>query len=311
MPASVMDNPQFPTLLDARYTEILEQQLASVQDLIPLIYMPTTSDRLEERYGSVGELATWPEFTGQVTAQSQYEQYETVFRPREYATMTILTRRMVDDDLSGIFNGVRFRPMVRAGLVTRQKHATRFFEFLGSVDNYWCTFSEGVPFASIAHTTRTTGVSTASGFSNLTTAPLTPVSMRAALISGRKIRNDQGDRADIWYDELFLPVDLVPRGNEILRTIAGLDTPYGNENQESSTRSGIKRIIGLPYWTSSTNWVLMNSMLRQDQLLWINRVDPEYGRITEFDTLQIKCRGYMRYGIARRGWRAGYCGVVS
>ena len=275
------------------------------------MYTVTTSDRLEERYGSVGELATWPEFTGQLTAQQQYEQYETIFRPREFATMTIITKRMVDDDLSGIFNGARFRPMVRAGLVTRQKHATRFFEFLGSVDTYWSTYSEGVPYASTAHTTRTIGVSTSSGFSNLTTAPLTPTALRAALIAGRKIKNDQGDRADIWYDEIFVPVDLVPRTNEILRTIAGLDNPYGNENQESGMRSGVQKVIGLPYWTSSTNWVLMNSMLRRDELMWINRIEPMYGRITEFDTLQVKSRGYMRYGVARRGWRSGYCGVVS
>lgn len=276
-----------------------------------MIYEMATSDRLEERYSAIGELATWAEFNGQLTAQQQYEQYETIFRPREYGTMTIITRRMVDDDLSGVLNGVRFRPMVRAGLVTQQKHATRLFELLGSNDTYWSTFSEALPLASTAHTTKTPGVSTASGFSNLTTAPLSPTALRAALINGRKIKNDQGDRADIWYDELFLPVDLVPRGNEILRTIAGLDTPYGNENQESAVRSGIQKIIGLPYWTSSTNWVLSNAMLRQDLQLWIDRVEPEYGRITEFDTLQVKSRGYMRYGVARRGWRHMYCGVVS
>lgn len=308
---SVMDHNSFPTLLSALYTEIIEQQLASVQDLRPLIYYMTTSDRLEERYSAVGELATWPEFTGELTSQQSYEQYETTFRPREYATMTIVTRRMVDDDLSGVLNGVRFRPMVRASLVTQQKHATRMFEMLGSVDSYWSIFSEGVAIASTAHTTRTPNVSTTTGFSNLTTAPLSPTALRAALIAGRKIKNDQGDRADISYDELFVPVDLVPRANEILRTIAGLDTPYGNENQESSARSGVQKVIGLPYWSSATNWALSNSMLREDMCLWIDRVEPEYGRITEFDTLQIKSRGYMRYGVATRGWRQFYCGVVS
>lgn len=309
--SSVMDHINFPTLIDARYTEILEQQLASVQDVRPLIYTITTSDRLEERYGAVGELGVWPEFTGEMASQQQYEQYETIFRPREYGTMTIVTRRMVDDDLSGVFDGVSFRPMVRSGIVTQQKHATRLFEMMGSVDSYWSIFSEGIALASTAHTTRTPNVSTASGFSNLTTAPLTPTALRAALVAGRKIKNDQGDRADIWYDEIFCTVDLVPRANEILRTIAGLDSSFGNENQESRERSGIQRVIGLPYWSNSTNWALSNSMLRKDLCLWINRVPAEYGRITEFDTLQMKARGYMRYGVATRGWRWLYGGVVS
>lgn len=308
---SVMDLPSFPTALDARYTELIEQTLASVQDMRPAIYGMDTSDRLEERYSAIGELASWPEFTGELTSQQQYEQYETIFRPREYGTMTIITRRMVDDDLSGIFNGVRFLPMVRSGIVTQQKHAVRVFEMIGSVDSYWSIFTEGVAIASTAHTTRTPGVSTASGFSNLTTGVLSPTALRAARIAGRKIKNDVGDRADLWYDEIFVPVDLVDRTNEILRTVAGLDNPYGNENQDSSARSGITKVIGLPYWSSSTNWVLSNSMMRKDLCKWITRQDPEYGRIVEFDTLQFKSRGYMRYGVATRGWRWCYAGVVS
>lgn len=311
MAESVMDHAQFPTFLDARYGEIVELMASTVQNIIPDIYTQTTSDRLEERTSEIGELDLWPQFTGQLAAQQQTEQYESIFRPREYATMTIITKRLVDDDLSGVFDGVRFGPMVHAGMLTRQYHATQFFEMLNVVDTTWSTYSEGVPFASTAHTTRTAGVSTASGFSNLTTGPLSPLVVRAILIAGRKIKSDIGRRSDLWYDEWAGPVDLVPTMNEILRTVAGLNSPYGNENQESAARSGIQKVIGIPHWSSSTNYVFFNSMLRKQQLRWVEREAPTYGRIVEFDTLQIKNRGYMRHGVQRLGWRMGYAGVVS
>lgn len=309
--SSVMDHPSFPTLLDARWTAVREEEVADVSNVIPNIFDEFEGDRLEERFTEVGELNSWNEFVGSITPQQMYEQYSTTHRPREYGTQIIITRRMVDDDLSGVFNGIRFRPMVRSGLVTMQEHATRLFEMINVVDTHFYVYSEGVPIASTAHTTRTPNIATTTGFSNLTTAAFTPVALRAALINGRKIKSDTGKRSNMMYDEIFVPVDLVPRVNEVLNTMSGLDVPYLNENQESSRRTGIMKVIGLPYWTATSSWVLSNSRMRKMMLLWNWRVRPEYGRITEFDTLQLKARGYMRYGYAACGWRWCYAGIPS
>lgn len=306
---SVMDLAGFPTLLDARYTEIQEQELADVTDVIPMIYDVSTTDRLEERATTVGELDSWSEFTGQITQQAITEGYETTSRPREYATMTVVTRRLIHDDFFAVFNdGMRFRPMVRAGVVTRQEHATRLFEMINVVDTHFYVRSDGLPIASASHTYRTAGAPT---WSNTTAATLNPVSLRAALIAGRKIPSDQNKRSGITYDEIFLCVDLVPVYNEIANTPRGLDIPGLNENQEASARTGINRVVALPYWTSTTGWVLSNSRLRRENVKWKDSEEPDYGRITEFDTLQVKSRGYMRYGTHVRSPHWAYAGGVS
>lgn len=306
---SVMTLAGFPTLLDARYTEIQEQELADVTDIIPMIYDVAPTDRLEERATSSGELDSWPEFTGQITSQAITEGYEVTSRPREYATMTVVTRSLIHDDFFGVFNdGMRFRPMVRAGIVTRQEHATRLFEMINVVDTHFYVRSDGLPVASAAHTYRTPGAPT---WSNTTAATLNPVSLRAALIAGRKIPNDQNKRSGITYDEIFLCVDLVPVYNEIANTPRGFDIPGLNENQEASARTGIQRVTALPYWTSTTGWVLSNSRLRRENVKWKDSEEPDYGRITEFDTLQVKSRGYMRYGTQVRAPHWAYAGGVS
>jgi hypothetical protein len=309
MPASVIDPADFPTLLDANYTRILEYEQASVEDIRPQIYETITTDRLEERSTSVGGLQPWGEFTGQIAFQRAYEQFETRFRPREYAAATVITRRMLRDDLSGVLAGAKFRPMVRAGLVTEQLHATRVFENIDIVDNHWTYRSEGVPLASLSHLTKTPGVSTATGFGNLSLAPLSEVALRAALIAGRKIRSSEGQRMNMHYDALIVPVDLVPLAHEILRTVQGLNTPALNESQESSARSGITKVIGLPYLSRTSMWVLVNEMMMKDALKWVTSEDPVYGRMTEFNTLQVKNRGYMRHGVWASDWRPFYVGL--
>ena len=105
MPGSVMDNPGFPTLIDVAYSQIVERELADMTDVLPEIFTMITGDRLDFRSGELGEMAPWSEFTlGQVSYQEIYEQYNTQQRGREYTSGSIVTRRLVDDDL---FPGLR------------------------------------------------------------------------------------------------------------------------------------------------------------------------------------------------------------
>jgi hypothetical protein len=303
-----MDLDGFATLLDARYTEIKEQEYAGITDIIPQIYTTRRTDRLDQFHTSIGGLSDWEEFTGQLHAQRQYEQYQSQSRPRAFATMTIITRRLVQTDLSGVLDGKRFRPMVRAGMLTKQKHATELFEMLTVNDHRWFVRSEGVPIVSNSHLTRTPGVSTAVGFDNYTPDALTPVSILAGRIAGRKMKSAEGDRMDMYYDTIVLPVDGVDTYNEIANTRAGFDVPSLNENQASKERTGITRVIVLPLWTSTTGWALVNYAMMRENCIWWTLEDEDYGSIVEFDTLQIKNRGYMDHGPMVDDWRWIYAG---
>jgi hypothetical protein len=311
--ATVMDDPSFPTLVDAAYSQIVEQEEADVTDVISEIFTEMQGDRLDEYSGEIGEMAPWDEFLGQITYQQIYEQFNSHGRAREYATGCIITQRLIEDDLFGVMTGARFRPMVRAGLLARQLHAHRLFEMMGVVDTHYYTYSEGVPLVSTSHTTRTPGVSTAAGYSNRTNAALSDVSLQAALINGRKIKNDQGYRTGQTYDTLWVPPDLAPRAMQILATPWGLDNPYRNVNTESAKNSGIMNVNVLPHWSSTANWALTNSRKQKAACRWIVRRAPQFYRIREFDTIQMKNAGSMRHGymVVMNGLYFIYGGIVS
>ena len=296
---AIMDLGAFFTLVDRRYKAIVEQEIAETEDQISMWFDVQTSDSFEERMGSVGELPTWQEFQGSIEYARFYEQYSMVAQHREFAQGLRWERTLIDDDLTGIMRGDRYKKMVRAGIITRQQHAARLFNFAAANDTFFYTRSEGVPLASNSHTTRTPNVSTAVGFDNLATAALSPTSYRAMRIQMRHFANDQGHLANIMSDTLIVPIDLEPRAQEILQTTLQVDSANNNINPERGTA----KIAVCLYWNDVNNFALVNSRMMKENCIWYNRVQPEYRQIMDFDTIQLKASGYTRYSFGAMDWR--------
>ena len=298
----VVDFNSFPTLLDERYQEIEQMLLASEIDMIPDMYTQKDSDRRQERKGSVGEFGAWPEFSGELSYDRIYEQYNVLTTHREYAVGMRITQRMLEDDLSGVWDGDMFEPMARSGLYTRQQHAVRVLQFATSNDQTFYVRSEGVALASNSHLSRTPNVLTTTGFDNLATAALSPTSYRANRIQQRQFRNDRAQIANIISDELWVPIDLEPRAQEILYSDRHPDSAENRINPESTTRMPTQIKVAI-HWTDTNDWCLMNSVLRKRNQVWWERIRPQYRTIGDFDTFQVKVGGRGRWGTMVLDWR--------
>jgi hypothetical protein len=286
-------------------------ELAAQVDQLGNWFSMETSDAFEERRGSIGELPIWDEFGGQNPSNLQYtrffEQYNAVATHRQFTQGLRWTRDMIDDDLTGIMRGDRYRKMVRACLITRQVHGARLWNFAASNDLYFYVRSEAVPLASTAHTTRSDNVSTAVGFSNLTTSELSPVSYRAARQAMRRFANDRGYIANIIPDKLIVPIELEQRAMEIQASPGDPDSARRAMNPEAGTAS-----IEIPlYWSDSNNWALVNSGLQKENCVWFDRIKPNYTSIVDFETFQLKASGYGRWSFMVLDWRWLYYASVS
>lgn len=294
-----MDVQSYQTLLDRRYKEIYDEQIASTTDQLPLFFSMETSDSFEERRGSVGELPIWTAFGGSLTYSQFYEQFNATATHIEFSQAYRTARRLMDDDLTGIMRGDRYRKMVDAAVITRQQHGARLWNFMASNDGYFYTRSEGVPIASDSHTTRTPNVSTAIGFDNLTTAELSPTSYRAARQQMRRFANDQGYIANVIGDCLVVPIELEQRGQEILYSVGDPDNARRTMNPEANTAD----IVVPLHMTSSTNWGLCNKKMAKENCIWFDHTKPDFKSTIDYETFQLKCSGYMRYSFMVFGWR--------
>lgn len=258
-----------------------------------------TSTSFEERIGSMGELPSWDPFPGNLSYQRFYEQYNSVATHIVFTQALRWTRELMDDDLTGIMRGDRYRKMVRSAIITRQEHGARLWNFAASNDVYFYSRSEGVPLASAVHTTRTPGVSTAVGFNNVTVAELAPTSYRAARQQMRRFANSEGKIANVIPDTLVVPIELEQRAMEIQESPGDADTARRSSNPEAHTAT-----IEVPlYWTSTTNWALVNKRLMHENCLWYDHTKPDYKAIIDFETFQMKASGYMRYSWLALDWR--------
>lgn len=294
-----LDVGGFQTLLDRRYKVIYDQRYASTVDQLPMWFSMETSESFQERRGSIGELPIWTAFGGSLNYEEFFEQYNAVATHVEFTQAIRWTRRLMDDDLTGIMRGDRYRKMADASIVTRQVHGARLWNFMNSNDTMFYERSEGLAIAHDAHTTRSEGVSTATGFDNLTTAELSPTSFRAERQKMRRFSNDQGYIANVIPDGLIVPIELEQRGMEIQLSPGDPDNARRTMNPEANTFD-----IMVPlHMTDSNNWGLVNKRLMHENNVWFDHTKPDFKSILDFETFQLKVSGYGRWSFLTFGWR--------
>ena len=297
-----MPNPHVSTafgdLLDPRFQAILFEWYPQLPSMLAEVYnFEPTNKRADLRYSQVGTLPDWTQFTGTVTYASSSQGYDTTLTPLEWTSGFQVERKLFDDDQYQIMDQ-RPKGLATSAARTREKHGARLFNNAFSVDSLFYVNSEGVSLCNNSHTT-TSGASTASGFDNLSTAPLTATAVAAGRIIMRNFRGDQAERINVTPDEFWIPPDLFKNAFEISESMGKVDTALNNRN----VHKGVYTINEWNYMTDSTDWFLCDSGLRKQSVKWTDRVPLEFAMAQDLDTMVAKWAGYMRYATGHIDWR--------
>lgn len=288
----------FGDLLDPRFQAIAHDRFNQLPDMLPMLFtFPPDNGRADMRWSQVSGYDDVPEFTGTVLYQDASQGFDTLATHVEFASGIQVERKLFDDDQYNIMD-LRPRGLATAAQRTRQKHAARLFNNAFSIDNKFSNMSEGVAMCSDSHTT-TTGASTAAGFDNLGTAPLSATAVSAARIQMVGYRGMQADPIQVVPDELWIPPDLFEKAYEIVASMGKLETANNNRN----VHEGAYNIHEWNYITDSNNWFMADSAERAESVHWIDRVAMEFAFAEDLDTLIAKWRLYMRYSWAWIDWR--------
>ena len=291
----------FPDVLDARFARIFDEQWAQLPDRIPLIYgsPPFMGPQKQDlRFSDIGAFGDVPEFSGSIDYDDVYEGYDYTFTHKEYAKGFQVQRKLFDDAQYGIMDA-KPQGMSTAYFRTRQRHAAQTFINSFSVDDTWQTGGDGVALCSNSHTTRASGVSTATGFDNLITASFSATALTAARIQFRGYRGDRAERISNVPDLVIHPPDLYA---EVFETVQSAGKP-GQATNDRNVHEGAYRNIDWEYLTDANNWWLVDSAAMKQFLYWIDRVSKEFAMVEDFDTIVGKWRLYGRYSLGWRGWR--------
>jgi hypothetical protein len=288
----------FPDNLDPRFREITDGEYEIEKDMIPEIFGMETPTQLTERGSSLTPMELMAEFTGTITYGGPVQGYNWTTTAKEYALGTVVERKLVEYDQFNIIE-TRFKLLARSARQARQVFGASVFTNAFIVDpNY--TNSEAVALCSDSHTTPFPGVSTAIGFSNTKTSAFSPAALKAAYIQGMKFRDNAGQPIDgMTFDKILGPVDLTDRASEVFLTGAGLDSAAGTVN----VLKGRYDFVPWIRLANTKNWFLLNNAMQKENLLWFDKVKPEFARVEDFDSFNAKYRAYAIWHYGRADWR--------
>lgn len=289
----------FGDLLDPRFQKVFNGEYDSFRDMVGMLYtIEKSNGRNNMTFSGVGALGDVPQFNGTVQYDTFYQGYDTTLTPIEFASGFQVERKLYDDDQ---YNQIDRLPKKLAEALhrTRQKHAFRLLNNAFSVDTFFYSNTEGVALCSDSHTTTATGVSTASGFDNMTTSSLSATALTAAKILGRSFTDDRGNAIDMNFDELWVPIDLIDRAEEIIKSAGKPDTANNNINVHQDKF----KLYDSIYLTDTNNWFLCDSSRRKSSVAWTDRISKEFAMVEDFDTLVAKWRLYCRYAAGHYDWR--------
>ncbi len=311
--ANPLTSPAFVKALQKELREISNDAIKynDINEPLDQIFdVVTDSTRAWEEYMSVSALGDIPAFNGRLTTLGLTPGYSTKIEPAEYAAKVVMERKLFDDLQYNILLD-RQEQLVKSALRIRNKHKVAILgNATSAAFDYMPAQEEGVALASNSHTTRVSGVSTASGFDNLGTSALNAVSVAAARIIMRKFRQANGERIDTGDNyALLVPDDLSFKAHEIIKTTNQVDSANNNANQQNGLYTIISSLRLSDYSTSS--WGMIDLSTAKKNFKWIQRVSAETNNTVDFDTLSMENSVYERHAGGFIDWRSYYHSNVT
>lgn len=285
--------------LDVRFQEFWEGY-DLVETMLGNLYRKVPhNSRDEMKFTRAGTFPDYTAFQGEVNYSSRYQGYDTTAIYVPYVNGFTVERQLYTDEQYQLFDGEPVE-MKKAAQRTREKHAALLFTEAFSVNTDFYTNSEGVAMCSNAHTTTAQGVSTASGFDNVTTAAFSAVALAAARKQMKQFKGDQGEVIEVMPNTLLYPTDLYDRVHEVVKS---------ELRDSDATNASNVHYNGFKMWEwiylddDANNWFLLDSSMMKNNQVWVDRDELEFGSINDFETWQYKTRSWMRYAFAHLDWR--------
>ena len=299
-----MGNPltdrQFVRLLDKRLKKVYMNTYEGLPLIIDQFYNRVADKSAWLEYFGVGDVPDPELFNGTIQYQGVAPGYHTKIEPLEYAGGIIIERRLLDTDQYNVIDG-RAAGLAEAANRKMNKLAHEPFIYHDSSAFTFMTPEEGVALCSDSHTTKASGVSTSSGFDNLSTVAFNAVNLETIRIQGVQLRSNIGERISTNFDTIVHPTGLAEAVWEVIKSEGKVDEMTNNANFQR----GRWKAIELPYLDDfdTNDWFIVDSAAMKKALIWQDGVPLEFNSTTDFDTMMRKYADYFVCGWGFTDWR--------
>ncbi len=292
----------FADLLEPGLRRIFDIAVSRADPVRLMLFGEESSTQRTEHYQGMGAMGLVPPFQGTVPYADFDAGYRTDILNYEFALGMTVERALIDDDQ---YNEINRRAQGLGGSfdMTIEQDAVNVFinGFTDSGTNRMgasVAGADGVGLLSTAHpnSPRDTGTTQA----NEGTLALSLANLDTTRQAMRNFTDDKGNLLGVNPDILLVPTELERTATQLISERA-LYEP-GSAQFDVNMFAGRLRPVVWNMLTDANAWFLIDSRIMKQHLIWQWRIRPEFAKAEDFDGIQAKYRGYMRYGIGWDAW---------
>lgn len=273
----------FGKLLEPGLRKIFFENYPEKSEQFRNVFNVNTSKKAKEHDLTLGGFAPWADKgeTGSVVYQDPVAGFEITYSHKSFASGFKVTREMHDDEQYNIINKLP-RNLARAGRSKVENDAASVLN--NAFDGVTAPIYDGKALLASDHVLKGGGTA-----ENLITGALTDQNLKIAIQAMHDIPDDVGNKIEYRPNKLIVPRSLEFVAKEIVQS----NQKSGTNNNDINTVKGALEVVVYDYLTSDTAWFIQDSNISELNFFW--RVKPEFKHEEDFDTLEAKYRGYMRY----------------
>jgi len=292
-------------LLEPGLRKIFFESWKEVPEQYSKVFHVLTSKKHAEHDIGLTGFGPWEPRTSENSAvpyDDPMQGFEVSYTHTEFLKGFKVTRAMVDDELYNQINKLP-KNLARSGRARVEQDAADVLNNGFTKPGY-----DGEPLFSKEHPL----IRVKSKGSNLIEVPMSQVKsyedilnedlVNEAILLARRTLTDEGLKMVVRPKTLIIPPNLEPQADRIINSA---QRPGTDLNDINTIKSKLNVVI-MDYLTNDYAWFLLDKDVHELNFFW--RVRPEFKAENDFDTLEAKYRGYMRYSVGYSNWR-GIIGV--
>jgi phage major head subunit gpT-like protein len=297
----MLQSQTFGRLLEPGLRKIFQETYNELPEQYSQVFNVQDSKKAIETDLRMGGFGMWDkkDSAGSVQYEDPTDTQPLQYIHEEFSKGFTVERKFIDDEQYGTIQKWT-KSLARGARATIETNAASIFNNAFTTNGF-----DGVPLISTTHKRLDGGTMSnslaATDGAGAANGALSDRNLKAALIQTRRQVDDKGILIQVQPKILVVPPSLQFIANTLVQSqnVSTLGTGSGVTN-DKNTLPNLKVVV-MDYFTSNTAWFLIDPTVAELNFFWRRRL--EFKNTEDFDTMQAKYRGYMRFSAGYSDYR--------
>ena len=298
----MLQQQTFGRLLEPGLRKIFFETYKEIPEQYSQVFNVQNSTKAIETDLRMGGFGLWDkkDSAGSVVYEDTPDPIALQYVHEEFAKGFTVERKLVDDEQYNQI-GKMSKALGRGARATIETKAASIFNNAFTTNGF-----DGQPLISASHRRLDGGSMSnrlaASDGAAAADGALSDRNLKAALIQTRRQVDDKGILIQVQPKILVVPPTLEYVANTIIKSanVSAQGTGSGMTN-DTNVLQGKLKVVVMDYLTSNAAWFLIDPTVAELNFFWRKRL--EFKNTEDFDTMQAKYRGYMRFSVGYSDYR--------